>query len=187
MVLEILLCEPPQAKRRHYVKVSEAHSLLRRLRKMMWRKVLESVDRDLAENLTQILIKKGWNAGHQTSYQVVDVMVRTRTDKEAAPLKPILERHVHHRPEFNHVAMEMWDRQGLIKELPIHGQNPYEIEETFEDLQSNPLRVAELFNEHSNGRKKFYLRSRRGGHSIGFSNPEGKKRINFWRVGGPRG
>ena len=62
---------------------------------MMWRKVLEKVDRNLAEDLTQILLRKGWNAGHQTSYPVVEVMVRTETDEEAAPLRTILARHVH--------------------------------------------------------------------------------------------
>lgn len=62
---------------------------------MMWREVLKAVDRDLAEDLAQILIRKGWNAGHQRSYPVVEVMVRTETDEEAAPLRTILARHVH--------------------------------------------------------------------------------------------
>ncbi|MFH0768847.1 MAG: hypothetical protein V1932_04700 [Chloroflexota bacterium] len=150
---------------------------------MMWREVLKAVDRDLAEELPQILIRKGWNAGHQRSYPVVEVMVRTETDEEAAPLRTILARHVHRRPEDNQMAMEIWNRQELIRELPQHGQNPDEVEETFEELQNNPLRAEGVFNEHSNGRERFYLSSTMGGYSIGFSSPKDKKRIKFWLVG----
>jgi hypothetical protein len=166
---------------------------------MMDRVVLAAVDKDLAERLTQILIGKGWNAGHQRSYPVVEVMVKTETDLEAAPLRPILERHIIRQ------TMKIKDEKGLIRELPNagqngsaclvdsprhpkvpqHGQKPshIEIEETFEELQRNPLRVMELFNKYSNGRDIFYLRSRTGGYTIGFSRPKGKKHIKFWVVG----
>lgn len=71
---------------------------------MMWRKVLEKVGKDLAEDLTRILIRKGWNAGNQMSYPVVEVTVRAETDEEAALLRPVLESHITCQPQFNQVA-----------------------------------------------------------------------------------
>lgn len=59
------------------------------------------------------------------------------------------------------------------------------IEETYEDLQNNPLTVLALFRKHSNGKETIYLRSSTGGHTIGFCCPKNKKRIKFWVVGGP--
>ena len=155
---------------------------------MMWRVVLKEVDKDLAEALTQILIRKGWNAGHQKSYPVVEVMVRTETDEEAAPLRPILETHVIRQPDFNYMATRLRNRKELIKELADMDRiiPRTEIDERIEDLQNNPLKVLQLFNEHNNGRETFYLRSRTGGYSIGFCNPKGKKRIKFWVVGRPK-
>jgi hypothetical protein len=156
---------------------------------MMWRVVLEQVDKTLAEALTQILIREGWNAGHQKSYPVVEVMVRTETDNEAAPLRRILETHIIRQPELNNVATQLRNRKTLIKELSDMGKNVIyrtEINESFEDLLDNPLKVSQLYNEYNKGRERFYLRSRTGGYSIGFSNPKGKKRLKFWIVGQPK-
>ena len=68
---------------------------------MMWRKVLEKVDKDSAEDLTWILIRKGWNAGNQMSYPVVEVTVRTEIAEEATLLRRVLESHITCPPQFN--------------------------------------------------------------------------------------
>ena len=173
---------------------------------MMWRIVLEKVDEDLAEDLTQILRRNSWDAGHQKSYPV-EVMVRTETDEEVAGLGAILERHVIRQPHLNQLATEMVNKKGLerelltlqfsseteamrskkrpLRKLPMHVQNASlpEVNETFEDLKSNALKVLELFNKYSNGQEIFYLRSRKGGYTIGFSKTKAKMAIKFWIVG----
>lgn len=82
---------------------------------MIHRAVLEKVDKRLAEKITRLLIKGGWDASHQTSYPICDVLVRAE-GPVLQSLREILEQHV--MRDENNIAIRLKDGFVLQKALP---------------------------------------------------------------------
>lgn len=80
--------------------------------------VLKTVDKNLAKQVTKILRDHGWDADHQKSYPVCEVLVRAE-EVQVDSLRKILERHVE-RNESG-VAVTLRQKLKLSWSLP---QNP---------------------------------------------------------------
>jgi Holliday junction DNA helicase RuvB len=82
---------------------------------MISRAVLQKVNISLAEKITRLLIKSGWDAGHQTSYPVCEVFVKAE-EPITQSLHEILEHHV--TRDENDIAIGLKDELVLKRMLP---------------------------------------------------------------------
>ncbi len=96
---------------------------------MMALKVLHDVEKDLAEKVTQILIRRGWDASHQGSFPFCDVLVRAE-EPAIQSLQKILEQHIVR--DEKKIGIRLTNEYSLWYEIP---RKPTDLKPVFTPAQ----------------------------------------------------